>query len=183
VVIARAYHRGARVRGLIDLPFGAAQAGEHTCPRVVAAHSEILVAHRGDTEEARAVGAVELDMPRRAFALEVTDSFVYHVGLYNHPDDAELGDDERAVVAQMLATRLGFEDGGAGAGVQCSPVRHGRTGIGQDHLHVGTGLIWEDGRTQSLSRRRDFAVLSEVRREADALYGLTGAARRAVDAA
>lgn len=94
VVIARAYHRGARVRGLIDLLFGAGLAGEHTCPRVVAAHSEILVAHRGDTEEARAVGAVELDMPRRAFA-----------------------------------------------------------------------------------------VLSEVRREADALYGLTGATRRVVDAA
>jgi len=69
VVIARAYHRGARVRGLIDLPFGAGLAGEHTCPRVVAAHSEILVAHRGDIEEARAVGAVELDMPRRAFAV------------------------------------------------------------------------------------------------------------------
>jgi len=94
VVIARAYHRGARVRGLIDLPFGAAQAGEHTCPRVVAARSEILVAHRAHIEEARAVGAVELDMPRRVFA-----------------------------------------------------------------------------------------VLSEVRREADALYGLTGATRRAVDAA
>jgi len=94
VVIARAYHRGARVRGLIELPFGAALAGEHTCPRVVAARSEIVVAHRGDTEEARAVGAVELDMPRRVFA-----------------------------------------------------------------------------------------VLSEVRREADALDGLTGATRRAVDAA
>jgi len=69
VVIARAYHRGARVRGLIDLPLGAAQAGEHTCPRVVAARSEIVVAHRGDTEEARAVLAVELDMPRRVFAV------------------------------------------------------------------------------------------------------------------
>jgi len=69
VVIARAYHRGARVRGLIDLLFGAAQAGEHTYPRVVAARSEILVAHRGATEEARAVEAVELDMPRRAFAV------------------------------------------------------------------------------------------------------------------
>jgi len=69
VVIARAYHRGARVRGLIGLLFGAAQAGERTCPRVVAAHSEILIAHRGDTEEARAVGAVELDMPRRVFAV------------------------------------------------------------------------------------------------------------------
>ncbi len=127
--------------------------------------------------------AVELDIPRRAFALEVTDSFVYHVGLYDHPDDAELGDDEWAVLARMLATRLGFEDRGAGAGVRCIAVRQGRTGIGQDHLHVGTGLIWEDGRTQSLSRRRDFAVLSEVRREADALHGLTGATRRAVDAA
>jgi len=95
VVIARAYHRGARVRGLIDLLFGAGLAGEHTCPRVVAARSEIiLVEARGDIEEARAVGAVELDMPRRVFA-----------------------------------------------------------------------------------------VLSEVRREADALYGLTGATRRAVDAA
>jgi len=69
VVIARAYHRGARVRGLIDLLFGAGLAGEHTCPRVVAARSEILVAHRGDTEEARAVPAVELDTPRRAFAV------------------------------------------------------------------------------------------------------------------
>ncbi len=66
---ARAYHRGARVRGLIDLPFGAALAGEHTCPRVVAARSEILVAHRAHIEEARAVGAVELDMPRRVFAV------------------------------------------------------------------------------------------------------------------
>jgi len=94
VVIARAYHRGARVRGLIDLLFGTGLAGERNCPWVVAAHSEILVAHRGDTEESRAVLAVELDMPRRAFA-----------------------------------------------------------------------------------------VLSEVRREADALYGLTGATRRAVDAA
>jgi len=69
VVIARAFHRGARVRGLIDLSFGAGLAGEHTCPRVVAARSEILVAHRGDTEEARAVLAVELDMPRRVFAV------------------------------------------------------------------------------------------------------------------
>ncbi len=69
VVIARAYHRGARVRGRIDLLFGAGLAGEHTCPRVVAAHSEILVAHRGDTEEVMEVPAVELDMPRRAFAV------------------------------------------------------------------------------------------------------------------
>lgn len=93
VVIARAYHRVARVRGLIGLLFGAALVGEHTCLRVVAARSEIVVAHRGDTEEARAVGAVELDMPRV------------------------------------------------------------------------------------------FAVLSEVRREADGLYGLPGASRRAGDAA
>jgi len=56
------------VRGLIDLPFGAAQAGD-TCPGVVAARSEILVAHRGDTEEARAALAVELEMPRRVFAV------------------------------------------------------------------------------------------------------------------
>ena len=69
VVIARAFHRGARVRGLIDLLFGAGLVGEHTCPRVVAARSEILVPHRGDIEEARAVLAVELDMPRRVFAV------------------------------------------------------------------------------------------------------------------
>ena len=69
MVIARAYHRGARLRGLIDLLFGAGLAGEHTCPRVVAARSEIVVAHRGDTEEARAALVVELEMPRRVFAV------------------------------------------------------------------------------------------------------------------
>jgi hypothetical protein len=175
LITAVSEKRGNRVRGLVEYLFGPGRSDEHTDQHVVAAYADILVGDRGDTELGRAMLATELDMPRRAFAPEVTEKFVYHVSISNPTTDRDLTDEEWRDVADTSAARLGFNDGGDGAAVRWIAVRHGKSSGGNDHIHLVANLIREDGRKHFFTRP-DFTVLAEVRRGMEAKYGLTSTA-------
>ncbi len=167
--------RGNRVRGLVEYLFGPGSSDEHTDQHVVAAYTEILVGDRGDTELGRAMLATELDMPRRMFAPEISEGFVYQVSISNPTTDRDLSDAEWRDVADTAAARLGFGDGGDGAAVRWIAVRHGRSANGNDHIHLVANLVREDGRRHFFPDP-DWTVLGAVRREMEAKYGLAATA-------
>jgi hypothetical protein len=60
--------------------------------------------------------------------------------------DRDLSDEEWAEVAQETVRQLGFDTGDRRVPCRWVAVRHGRSGAGNDHLHVVVKLVREDGK-------------------------------------
>ena len=73
--------------------------------------------------------------------------------------------------------RLGFEASGHQGGCRWVAVRHGRSGAGNDHVHVVVDLVREDGRVARTAN--DFRQLSRLCADMEARYGLSAVEGRA----
>jgi Relaxase/Mobilisation nuclease domain len=93
----------------------------------------------------------------------------------------DLSDAEWAEVAQEAMSRLGFEGSRHQAGCRWVAVRHGRSGAGNDHIHVVVGLVREDGKRARTAN--DFRQLSRLCADMEGRYGLSAVEGRAKKAA
>ena len=68
--------------------------------------------------------------------------------------DRDLTDSEWAEVAREAMRRLGFDAGNGQPQCRWVGVRHGRSKVGNDHMHLVVNLVRENGKVAST--RSDF---------------------------
>ena len=140
--------RGQAPSGAVRYLFGPGRYNEHEDPRVVAASASLRVEAglRPHPAELDALAAA-MDVPAVLFGTEVAGGACWHLSLSTKAGaDRDLSDAEWAEVAKGAMDRLGFEASGHRAGCRWVAVRHGRSGAGNDHVHVVVDLVREDGR-------------------------------------
>ena len=118
-----------------------------------------------------------MDVPAVLFGTEVRGA-CWHLSLSTKAGaDRELSDAEWAEVAKQAMGRLGFEASGHRAACRWVAVRHGRSGAGNDHVHVVVDLVREDGEPRATAN--DFRQLSRLCADMEPRYGLSAVEGRA----
>ncbi len=175
--------RGQAPSGAVRYLFGPGRYNEHEDPRVVAASASLRVEAglRPHPAELDALAAA-MDVPAVLFGTEVAGGACWHLSLSTKAGaDRDLSDAEWAEVANRAMDRLGFEASGHRAGCRWVAVRHGRSGAGNDHVHVVVDLVREDGRAARTAN--DFRQLSRLCAEVERRFGLSAVEGRALKAA
>jgi len=162
---------GSRVRGLVEYLFGPGRSEEHTDPRVIAAHTTLLLDDRALTPLARKMLATELDNTRVLLAPEVKEKFVFHASISLAPEDGPVSEETWQDIATSVAEHLGFGEDTPGARVRWMAVHHGLSRNGNDHIHLVANLISEDGRQHNFVRA-PWVMLSEVRKQLEIKHSL-----------
>jgi hypothetical protein len=123
-----------------------------------------------------------MDFPTLLFGTEVPGGACWHLSVSTKAGtDRELSDAEWAEVAKEAMSRLGFEAAGHQAGCRWVAVRHGRSGAGNDHIHVVVELVREDGKVARTAN--DFRRLSRLCADMERRYRLSVVEGRTLKAA
>ena len=171
--------RGQRPSGAVGYLFGPGRSNEHEDAHVVAASASLRAEAglRPSPAELEALAAA-MDVPAVLFGTEVPGGACWHLSLSTKAGaDRELSDAEWAEVAKQAMGRLGFEAPEHRAPCRWVAVRHGRSGAGNDHVHVVVDLVREDGRAARTAN--DFRQLSRLCADMEARYGLSAVEGRA----
>ena len=175
--------RGQEPSGAVRYLFGPGRYNEHEDPHVVAASGSLRVeAGLRPTKPELEELVAAMDLPAVLFGTEVPDGACWHLSLSTKAGtDRELSDAEWAEVAKEAMRQLGFDAGDGQVPCRWVAVRHGRSGAGNDHVHLVVNLVREDGK--AASTRNDFKRLSALCTDMERRYGLCAVEGRALKAA
>lgn len=165
--------RGDRMSGLMNYLVGAGKTNEHEDPHLVAGDSALMTWHDDNTLDRDAAMriAAHLDLPRKAFGVEVKGGHVWHCSLSLRAEEGLLTDQLWGEIASEFVSRMGFDDHqGAKAPCRWVAVRHGVSLNGNDHIHIAVNLVREDGTKASI--HRDYRHSQDVARELETMFGL-----------
>lgn len=158
--------RGGRTAGVAVYLVGPGKHNEHENPHLVAGHDTLLSelpAGRLSTDDALDAANL-LDQPMRAFGTRVTapvkewsdeaqaemktgekDAHVWHCSLSLRADEGAIGDEKWGQIANDFVAEMGFTGTDERAACRWVAVHHGRSGAGNDHIHIVVNLVREDG--------------------------------------
>lgn len=171
--VTRGREMGRLVRYLFSEQGADGRHNEHADPRVIAGDGALGVDDGQRLSKGQvSVLARAMEAPSVLYGTEVAGGQVWHVSLSTKGGtDRELSDREWAEIARDAVSRLGFAGAEDAAPCRWVAVRHGRSGAGNDHMHIAVNLVREDGRAASTSN--DYRKLSRLCRDMEARYGLS----------
>jgi hypothetical protein len=175
--------RGGEPGGAVRYLFSAGRHNEHEDPHVVTAAAALGVTDglRPSQAELKALEAA-MEGSSALYGNEEPGGVCWHLALSTKGGmDRDLSDEEWAEVAREAVRQLGFEAGDGRAPCRWVAVRHGRSGAGNDHMHLVVNLVREDGKVAST--RNDFKRLSALCTDMERRYGLSVVEGRAKKAA
>ena len=171
--VTRGTDMGHLVRYLFNEQSGPDKANEHTDCHAVAAEDGVEVPlgrQLSKAEQAELTGM--LCVASDLYGTHIGAGNVWHLSLATKGGvDRDLSDEEWAEVARTVMARVGFAGPEVGEPCAWVAVRHGKSGNGNDHLHVAVNLVREGGRAASTHKL--FPILGAVCAEMEARYGLT----------
>ena len=167
--------RGGGPGGAVRYLFSAGRHNEHEDPHVVAAAAALDVSDGWRPSEAE-LKDLEAAMEAQSalYGNEEPRGVCWHLALSTKGGvDRDLSDEEWAAVAREALCQLGFDTGDC----RWVAVRHGRSGAGNDHMHLVVNLVGER-REGRLHPQRLQAPLGPVRRHGAPLRARCGRGAR-----
>lgn len=164
--------RGDRMAGLMVYLAGPGRANEHTEPHLVAGAAAIMAWH-SDSElnrDAAVAIARELDQAKRVLGVEIPGGHVWHCSLSLRAEEGDLSDEKWAEIAHDFMDEMGFTESSGKAPSAWVAVRHGHSKAGNDHVHIATSMVREDG--TKWSSHNDFRKSQQTCRALESKYGL-----------
>ncbi|MBT2402094.1 MULTISPECIES: relaxase/mobilization nuclease domain-containing protein [unclassified Streptomyces] len=161
-MIPSIHKQGGDTAGLIAYLYGPGLSEEHVDPHLVASFDGLAPDPGRDPRATRADLQQLLDEPLHLLPADTRpDKHVWHASVRSAPGDRILTDDEWADIARRVIAATGI-DPGDGAGCRWAAIRHA-----DDHIHLITTLVREDGRKPDHHRSGKRAQTECRRIEAD----------------
>lgn len=150
---------------------GPGKSNEHTDPHLVAG-SPTIMAWFGDAQlndQSAVLAAQEIDLNKRVNDVEM-DQHVWHCSLSLRADERPVSDREWADMAEKFMDDMGFTEASGKAACQWVAVHHGTSTAGNDHIHIVTSRVREDG--TKWSDWSDFPKAQSAARILEKQFGL-----------